>query len=266
MFQDNCLAGHAAFISGGSSGINLAIAEALSRLGAGVCIIGRDLDKAQRAARHIRAASGGQVLALSADVRDGDAVAAAMAQARAELGELSIVVAGAAGNFFAPAVGISSRGFRTVVDIDLVGTFHVFRAGFDHCRKPGASFIAITAPQAVRPMAMQAHVCAAKAGVNALVRTLALEWGPAGIRVNGIAPGLIGDTEGLRRLQDSQPREAARMREGLALRRFGGVADIASAAVYLAGPLGAYISGAILDVDGGFQLGDAAGDFLTATR
>lgn len=266
MFRENTLTGESAFISGGTSGINLVIARVLSAYGARVCIIGRDPDKAGRAADEIIEATGGEVLPLSVDVRDYDAVDEAMQQASARFGRFSIVVAGAAGNFFAPAVNISAKGFKTVVDIDLVGTFNVFRAGFDYCTQPGASFVAISAPQAEKPWPLQSHVCAAKAGVNALLKTLAMEWGPAGIRVNGISPGLIGDTEGLRRLLETQPDAANKMIEQLAIRRFGKSEDIANAVVYLSTAVGSYVNGTILDVDGGFQLGDASGDFLKVKR
>src|SRR6185295_16943320 len=114
---------------------------------------------------------------------------------------------GAAGNFVAPALGMSANGFKTVVDIDLMGTFHVFRASFAFLRRPGASLIAITAPQAVRPSMFQAHVCSAKAGINMLTKCLAMEWGPAGVRVNAISPGPIADTEGMRRLAPSAEAE-----------------------------------------------------------
>ena len=99
----------------------------------------------------------------------------------------------------APAVGISPNGFKTVVDIDLLGTYNVFKAAFDVVVRPGASLIAITAPQAVQPLPQQVHVCAAKAGVNMVVKVLAMEWGAAGIRVNAISPGPIAGTEGANR-------------------------------------------------------------------
>lgn len=266
MYQRDCLAGESVFISGGTSGINLGIAKLLSGYGANVCIMGRDAAKAEKAAEQIRVLNGGKVLALTADVRDYEATDKVIAEAANCFGPLSIVIAGAAGNFFAPAVSISPKGFKTVVDIDLLGTYHVFRSGFDHCKKEGASFIAITAPQAVNPTPMQAHVCAAKAGVNALLKTLAMEWGAAGIRVNGIAPGLIEGTEGLQRLFASAPEQVNAMVEKLSLDSLGQVDDIGNAVVYLSTSVGRYVTGAILDVDGGYQLGDAAGNFLTATR
>ncbi|AMO67104.1 SDR family oxidoreductase [Zhongshania aliphaticivorans] len=267
MFKEDILLGKTAYISGGTSGINLGIALTLARHGANIAIIGRDLEKAERAADTIRSAAPTvKVLCFSADVRDYDAIEDTMKQTSEQLGQLDIVIAGAAGNFFAPAVSISPKGFKTVVDIDLMGTFHVFRAGFDYCKKTTASFIAITAPQAVNATPLQAHVCAAKAGVNALLKTLAMEWGPSGIRVNGIAPGLTGDTEGLKRLFATDPDGGQKMIDALPIRRLGSVDDIGAAAIYLSSPLGAYVNGTVLDVDGGYQIGDASLDCLSPTR
>ena len=127
--------------------------------------------------------------------------------------------------------------------------------------KPGAALIAITAGQAVHPMSFQIHACAAKAGVNMVVKCLALEWGPAGVRVNGISPGPIADTEGMRRLADPAQEKALKAR--LALRDYGTKGDIAEAALYLASPAAKYVTGAILNVDGGTDLGDASADALT---
>ena len=251
MFQENTLEGKVAFISGGTSGINLGIAKSMARLGAKISVIGRNLDKAVKAAGEISAEGKHEAIAFSADVRDYAAVNSAILATVEKFGPLDIVVAGAAGNFFAPAIDISPNGFKTIIDIDLIGSYHVFRAAFDHCNKPGARFIAITAPQAVNPTPLQAHVCAAKAGVNALLKTLAMEWGPAGICVNGISPGLTAETEGLKRLFATEPEAGQKLVNALPLRHLGSVDDIGAAAVYLSSDLGKYITGTILDIDGG---------------
>jgi NAD(P)-dependent dehydrogenase (short-subunit alcohol dehydrogenase family) len=122
--------------------------------------------------------------------------------------------------------------------------------------RPGASLIAITAGQAVNASALQAHACAAKAGINQLVRVLALEWGPD-IRVNGISPGPIANTEGMARLA---PDAASRQGhfDRIALKRWGEVEEIGDAAIFLCSPAAAYITGTILDVDGGSSVGDAS--------
>ena len=264
VFRDALFVGKVAYVAGGTSGINLGIALRLAKLGARVAVVGRNLEKATAAAREI-SALGAESLGLSADVREYDAVEASLRQTVEQFGAIDFVVSGAAGNFPAPAVSISAKGFKTVVDIDLIGTYNVFRAAFDVARKPGASFIAISAPQALHPMTYQAHVCAAKAGINMLVQCLAMEWGPAGIRVNGISPGPIEGTEGMARLAPTPAIENV-IRQRIASRRFGRREEIGDAAAYLCSEAASYVTGTILDCDGGSQLGDASRDCLTPTR
>lgn len=252
-FQPGLLRNKAAFIAGGTSGINLGIAQRLAELGARVAVVGRNFDKAQSAA----ATLGPGALGLSCDVRDYPSVEATLRAVTEAFGELDIVVSGAAGNFLAPVVGMSANGFRTVVDIDLNGTFNVFRACYAYVRKPGASLIAITAGQAVNPTMLQAHACAAKAGINQLVRVLAMEWGPSGVRVNGISPGPIEGTEGMARLAPTADSTRA-LTARIPLRRYGTRREVADATVFLCSDAAAYITGAILDCDGGSQLGDAS--------
>ncbi|TCJ41433.1 SDR family oxidoreductase [Parafrankia sp. BMG5.11] len=250
-FRDGLLAGKVAFVAGGTSGINLGIAMRLAELGARVAVCGRDAEKAARAAGEI----GGDALGLSADVRDYGAIRAALEQTAGDFGLLDIVIAGAAGNFLAPALGMSANAFKTVVDIDLLGTFNTLRACHDLLNKPGASLIAITAGQADQAMALQIHACAAKAGVNQVVRTLAIEWGPD-VRVNGISPGPIAGTEGMERLSPNPGmKEASESR--IPMKRWGEIGEIADAAAFLCSPAASYITGAILDVDGGSSVGDA---------
>jgi len=251
-FKDNLLAGKTAFIAGGTSGINLGIAKRYAELGARVAVAGRNPEKAAGAAAWI----GPDALGLSCDVRDYAQIRGAMEAAVAQLGKLDIVVSGAAGNFVAPALGMSANGFRTVVDIDLNGTFNVFRGCYDLLSLPGASLIAITAGQAVNPSMMQAHVCAAKAGINQLIRVLAMEWGPSGVRVNGISPGPIIGTEGMARLSPTPETDKA-LTARIPLRRMGEVGEVAESAVFLVSDSARYITGTILDCDGGSQLGDS---------
>jgi NAD(P)-dependent dehydrogenase (short-subunit alcohol dehydrogenase family) len=256
-FRDDLLAGKTAFVAGGTSGINLGIAKRFAALGAKVSVAGRNPEKAAKAATDI----GHGALGFSCDVRDYAATRSVMEQTVQAFGALDIVVSGAAGNFLAPALGMSANAFRTVVDIDLNGTFNVFRGSFDLLHKPGAALIAITAPQAVNPMMLQAHACAAKAGINQVIRVLAMEWGADGVRVNGISPGPIAGTEGMARLSpDEEASERSKSR--LALRRWGEIPEVAESAVFLCSDSASYITGTILDCDGGAQLGDAGGRVL----
>ena len=261
MYQNNTLENKVAFIAGGTSGINLGIAKGLMAVGAKVAVLGRNEEKAIAAANGLMAELGGEAIALSADVRDADQVEAALQKTVSVLGKIDILISGAAGNFPAPALGIKPKGFKTVVDIDLIGTYNVFHLGFNYVNA-NASMIAITAPQAVIPMAYQAHVCAAKAGINMLIKCLALEWGPAGHRVNGISPGPIDGTEGADRLAPVGPMRE-KMISKIASRRFGECQEIADAAIYLSCDLGKYVNGTILTVDGGTELGDASADCLS---
>jgi NAD(P)-dependent dehydrogenase (short-subunit alcohol dehydrogenase family) len=253
--KDGILAGKIAFVAGGTSGINLEIARRYARAGASVAVMSRNPDKVEAAVALI-AEEGNEAAGYAADVRQYDAVEAALRAAAAKLGKIDIVLSGAAGNFLAPVLGMSANAFKTVVDIDLLGTFNVLRASHAYLNIPGASLISITAGQAVHPMMFQAHVCAAKAGVNMLTKVLAMEWGPQGVRVNAISPGPIGDTEGMRRLAPTPEIEQA-IKGRLALRDYGACADIAEAALFLASDSARYITGAILNVDGGNDLGDA---------
>ncbi|MFK7957874.1 MAG: SDR family oxidoreductase [Lysobacterales bacterium] len=252
-------------ISGGTSGINLGIAKVLAGAGANVAVFGRDPDKAATAAEAIDGCGSGQTLGLAADVRDFDAVDELVGRVSDSFGPLDVVIAGAAGNFPAPAIGIKPKGFKSVVDIDLLGTYHVFWAAFEKLRKPGASLVAITAPQAEQPMAFQAHVCAAKAGINMLVKCLALEWGAAGVRVNAVSPGPIDGTEGMARLA---PTEALREQylQATPLKRFGTPEDIGRFIAFLVSDGASYATGGIYPVDGGMQLGDATQDCLTLPK
>lgn len=240
--------GRSVFITGGGSGINLGIARAFARLGADIGLCGRSAERLDGARAELEQA-GARVHATAADVRDADATRAAIAGAVDAFDGLDILVCGAAGNFPATAEALSPNGFRSVVDIDLNGTFHACHAALPALRTNGGSIIAVSAHQARVPYAGQAHVCAAKAGVDQLVRTLALEWGQYGIRANAVAPGPVNGTEGVRRLL---PGDMVKRAERLVpLGRLAEVDDVAAACVFLASPLAAFVNGVVLDVDGG---------------
>jgi NAD(P)-dependent dehydrogenase (short-subunit alcohol dehydrogenase family) len=250
-----------AFVAGGSSGINLGVAHGFAAAGARLGLISRSPERIEAAAAELRDA-GFEAIGIAADVRDFDAVDAALQQTRDLYGKIDIVLSGAAGNFVAPAKELSANGFKIVVDIDLLGTFNVFRASYPYLRKPGASLIAITAAQAIQPMKNQIHACAAKAGINMVTKCMAMEWGPEGIRVNGISPGPIANTEGMRRLTPTAEIAEA-FRRTIPLGMYGEKRDIADLAVYLSSDKGRYITGAIIYCDGGSILtGGAATSFI----
>ena len=240
------------FVAGGSSGINFGIAQAFARAGARVTVMSRSADKVASAAAQLQAL-GTQAIGVAADVRHPEAVQSAFAQAEAKFGPIDVLVSGAAGNFLASALDMSPNAFKTVVDIDLLGSFNVARLAHAHLRRPGACVIQISAGQAFIPTPFQAHVCAAKAGVDMLTQVLALEWGTQGIRVNSIVPGPIADTEGLKRLAPGEDNLKA-MAERVPLKRLGTIDDIARMAMLLASDWGSYITGAIIPVDGGLAL------------
>ncbi len=252
VFRDRFLAGRVAFITGGSSGIGLGIAKALALQGARVMINGRNPEKLAAAVEEIRAL-GGEAEGAAADVRQYDALSAAIAGCRAQWGSIDILICGAAGNFPAPVTGMSANGFKAVMDIDVLGTFNACRAAYEHLRAPGASVIAISANHASIAYANQAHVCAAKAGVERLLQVLALEWGPRGIRSNLINPGPIDDTEGVRRLAPTPEARAAAVRT-VPLGRLGTKDDIANLVLFLCSDAASFCNGGVFVCDGGQAL------------
>ena len=262
VFTEGQLAGKAALVTGGGSGINLAIAQCFARQGAKVALVSRTQEKLDHAAAEIEQA-GGVAAGFAADVRNYDALSAAIKSAREKFGPIDIVVCGAAGNFPAPALGMSANAFKSVIDIDLLGTFNTCRAVFEYLRRPGASIINISATQAFIPMPFQAHVCAAKAGVDMLTRTLAIEWGPQGVRVNSIAPGAVDDTEGMRRLAPTDEIRAAFFAT-IPLRRFAEKNEIADLALFLCSDAAQFITGTVMVCDGGQSLASARAELIGA--
>lgn len=253
IFRDRLLDGRVAFVSGGSSGIGLRMAERFAQHGARVAILGRKQEKLDAAVAGMRA-SGGVAEGFAADVREYDAVRSAIQKTHERFGSIDILICGAAGNFPAPVLGMSANGFKAVIDIDLLGTFNTCRAAYEFLRKPGASIISISASHATMPIAAQAHVCAGKAGVELLSKTLAIEWGPAGIRVNCITPGPTDETEGMRRLAPTD-EDRRRVLERVPLGRYGTKDELADLALFLSTDAAAYITGAVLVCDGGSSLG-----------
>ena len=199
VFRPDLLKGKTALVTGGGTGICRGIALRLAEHGCDVAIVSRRREHLEPAADAIRA-KGVKAAAVPADVRDPAAVEAAVVRAAELSGRLDLLVNGAAGNFLCRAEDLSPNGFGAVVDIDLKGTFHLSKAALPHLKAQGGAVLNVSSTLHYYGTAAQLHVSAAKAGVDALTRVLAVEWGRYGIRVNGIAPGPIADTEGVRRL------------------------------------------------------------------
>jgi peroxisomal 2,4-dienoyl-CoA reductase len=253
IFAENLFAGRVALVTGGATGIGRGIAEALARHGADLALVSRKEDKLTAAADQIAATTGRRCLAMAADVRQPEAVESAVNRAVHELGGLDILVNNAAGNFFCPSADLTSNGFGTVLDIDAKGTWNVSRAAFAaRLGEHGGQILNISATLHYGGTPGQLHVAAAKAAVDALTRTLAVEWGPRGIRVNAIAPGPIGDTEGARRLFPGKVGEM--IRAATPTGRIGSIADIVNLALFILSDAGINLNGAIMVSDGGLCL------------
>ena len=243
-------AGDVALITGAGSGINQGIARMMAAHGARVVIIGRRQEKLDETCALI-AADGGEAVGYSADVRDAEAMDVAARQGAEKFGPYTVVVAGAAGNFLAPADQLSANGFSAVVDIDLKGTFHTFKACRPHFAASTVRCLAITAPQSQMPMPFQSHVCAAKTAIDMLVKTLALEWGASGVRLNALSPGYVKGTVGGDLLAAGK---ADSISARLPVPRFTDVAEMAQMALVLLSPLTAYMTGQVVALDGGVNL------------
>ena len=248
IFADDILQGKVTFVTGGGTGITGGIARAFSAHGAKLAITSRKEENLIAQKQFIEE-NGGKCLAVAADVRDFDAVQNAIAKTVEHYGRIDIVINGAAGNFLCAADQLSPNGFGTVVDIDTKGTFNVCRAAFEALKESKGQILNISATLHYLATPMQIHVSAAKAGVDAITRNLSVEWGRHGIRVNGIAPGPIEDTEGMKRLLPEALKEKITNR--IPLGRFGRIADIENAALFLSSDAASYINGVTLVVDGG---------------
>jgi len=247
-FAPGLLEGQVAFVTGGATGIGKEICRVLGSVGAQVVMASRKRENLEAAVGELR----GEGIDASFDVfdvRDPSAVRAVLERLLSGQGRLDIVVNDAAGNFPAPMSSISPNGFKAIVDIDLLGTYNVSRAAFDvWLRDNGGSIVNISAPFELRGVAYQAHVAAAKAGVDSLTRTCAVEWGPYGIRVNAIAPGSIEATEGLERFTEAVPNAPSRPTNPLGMHGHG--TDIACLTLFLCSPAARFVSGQVIAVDG----------------
>lgn len=251
VFDPDILQGKVAFVTGGGTGITGGIARAFAEHGARLAISSRKEENLLPMKNAIETL-GSECIAIPADVRDYSSVESAIAATLHHFGQIDIIVNGAAGNFLCAAKDLSANGFGTVLDIDTKGTFNVCRAAYEALKQSSGQILNISATLHYLATPMQIHVSAAKAGVDAITRNLAVEWGPDGIRVNGIAPGPIEDTEGMRRLLPEPLKD--KMAKKIPLGRFGKIADIENAALFLVSDAAKYINGVTLVVDGGHWL------------
>jgi peroxisomal 2,4-dienoyl-CoA reductase len=248
-FKENIFKNKVLFCTGGGSGICRVMTEAVMRHGANATIVGRNEGRLTKAAQELSAVSGSTCFAVQADVRDPKQVQTAVQRTIEKYGRIDFVINGAAGNFLAPISGLSENGFRTVIEIDTLGTYNTIKATLPHVRATKGSYIHVSTTLHYRGTPYQVHVSAAKAAVDATSAVLAVEEGPRGVRSNVIAPGPIGGTEGMDRLtpkgrEDSWPVPTGRKGESR---------DVANAAVFLFSDAASFISGQILVVDGASQ-------------
>jgi 2,4-dienoyl-CoA reductase [(3E)-enoyl-CoA-producing], peroxisomal len=269
VFRSDLFSGQVALVTGGGSGIGRGIADVLAALGAHVVLASRKQERVDAAAAEIRAA-GGSASGAAVDVREPERVQQVIAGIGERHGRLDLLVNNAAGNFYAPSESLSANAWKSVIEIDLYGTFFCSQAALPLMREGGGgSIVNISMTLHYRGWPLMAHATAAKAGVDALTRTLALEWAKDRIRVNAIAPGPI-PTEGVRKAFTPPPTadgvpdvfavEKAMegyARKAIPLQRWGSPADIGNMVAYLASPAGGWITGAIMVVDGGEWLAKA---------
>ncbi|KAL4063722.1 hypothetical protein J3A83DRAFT_4104533 [Scleroderma citrinum] len=252
VFKPDIFKGKVLFCTGGGSGIGKAITEAVMRHGANAAIVGRKLDRLTETARELSNGTGRTCIAAQADVRQPEQLKAAVAKTIEHFGRIDFVVCGAAGNFLASIDGMSENAFKTVIEIDTLGTFNTIKATLPHIRATHGAYIHISATLHSRGTPYQAHVSAAKAGVDALSAVLAVEEGPKGVRSNVMAPGAIANTEGMSRLANQVPPSPGTLLP-YPLGRMGQVQDVASMAVFLLSDAASYITSQVVVVDGGWE-------------
>jgi len=263
VFRPGLFDGQVALVTGGGSGIGRGIADLLASLGAHVVLASRKLERVQAAAAEI-AAAGGKASAVAVDVRNAELVRTAVGEVAAAHGRIDLLVNNAAGNFYAPSETLTENAWKSVIEIDLYGTFFCSQAVLPVMKaQGGGSIVNISMTLHYRGWPLMAHATAAKAGIDALTRTLSLEWAKYGVRMNAVAPGPI-PTEGVRKaftpppsadgvpdvfaVEQAMDSYAKRM---IPLQRWGSPADIANMVAFLASPGGSWITGAIMVVDGG---------------
>ncbi|KDN49207.1 NAD(P)-binding protein [Tilletiaria anomala UBC 951] len=250
IFKNDIFKGKVAFVTGGGSGICQTMTLNLMQHGCSAAIVGRKADRLQASADWLQkqAGNGTKCIATPADVRTPTDLNEAVRKTVEAFGRIDFVICGAAGNFLAPMDGLSENAFRTVIEIDLLGTYNTFKATIDELKKSHGAYIHISATLHYNGLPWQAAASAAKAGIDALNQSIAVEYGPFGVRSNVIAPGLIADTEGADRLTPKGAEDFMSMR--IPLQRSGQKGDIGNMAIFLFSDAASYISGSRFIVDG----------------
>jgi len=227
------------------------IAEKFLKYGASVAIMSRNEVAIKEAAEKLKVSTGSQkCFATRCDIRKTDEIEAAVNQVLEKFGRIDVLINGAAGNFLAGLDNLSTNAFKTVHEIDTIGTFNMIKCVYTKwMKKNGGNIINISATLHYSGTVFQMHAGSAKAAVDALTKHLAAELGPKGIRINGIAPGPVAGTEGFDRLKDTKSN--TKLEEFVPLQRFATLEDISSAALFLASDASSYITGQTLVVDGG---------------
>lgn len=253
-YNPELLKDQVAFVTGGGSGIGFRTSELLMRHGCKTVIASRQQDRVNTAAEKLIKATGGECLPLQCDVRNIDELNKSFEQALEHYGKINCLVNNAAGNFLCPASNLSSNAYKTVLEIDTLGTFNASKAAYDaYFKDNGGNIVNISATLYYSGTLLQMHAGTAKAAIDAMTKHLGAEWGFNNIRVNAIAPGPIDGTVGMNKL-GGKSSIANELKKSIPLQRFGLKTEIAESVLYLASDISSYVTGSVLVVDGGHWL------------